>query len=97
MVPNKQVLEGSRLASLETEKIEEMLERESVDRISWIDTTQKLAGILTKKGVAADPLMQTLTKEAFEDKTEKGGLDWDNALQRQQTNDTARRNHHSMA
>ena len=48
--------------SLEIAKIKEMLERESVHRISWIDTNQQLSDILTKKGVAADPLVQTLNK-----------------------------------
>ena len=62
VVSNKQFPKGSRLASLEIAKIKEMLERESVHRISWIDTTQQLADILTKKGVAADPLVQTLNK-----------------------------------
>ena len=65
IIANKQFPKGSRLAALEIAKIKEMLETEKVYRISWIDTTQQLADILTKRGVAADPLLRTLNTGSF--------------------------------
>ena len=65
IVSNKKFPKGSRLASLEVAKIKEMIERNQVYRVTWLDTSHQLADILTKRGVAAEPLVRTMNDGRF--------------------------------
>ena len=65
IVSNKKFPKGSRLASLEVAKIKEMIERNQIHRVTWIDTSHQLADILTKRGVAAESLVKTMNDGRF--------------------------------
>ena len=65
IMSNKQFPKGSRLAVLEIAKIKEMMDQKKVDNISWVDTAHQLADVLTKRGVAVEPLVETINKGRF--------------------------------
>ena len=50
---------------IDSAKIREMLERKEVENIQWISTDLQLADVLTKRGVAKSPLLNTLEEGKF--------------------------------
>ena len=61
---SKQNQRGGRV-QIDSAKIREMLERKEVENIQWISTDLQLADVLTKRGVAKSPLLNTLEEGKF--------------------------------
>ena len=62
---NKKFPKGSRLASIEVAKIKEMIENKQVSKVSWVDTDHQMADVLTKRGVGAEVLVNTIKDGRF--------------------------------
>ena len=62
---NKKFPKGSRLASIQIAKIKEMTENKQVSKVSWVDTYHQMADVLTKRGVGAEVLVNTIKDGRF--------------------------------
>ena len=65
IMSNKKFPKGSRLASIEVAKIKEMIENKQVSKVSWVDTDHQMADVLTKRGVGAEVLVNTIEDGRF--------------------------------
>ena len=65
IMSNKKFPKGSRLASIEVAKIKEMIENKQVSKVSWVDTDHQMADVLTKRGVGAEVLVNTIKDGRF--------------------------------
>ena len=55
----------SRLASLEIARIKEMKDLKMIESIHWLDTTQQLGDVFTKRGASTEAIIQTIEKGKF--------------------------------
>ena len=55
----------SRLAALEIARIKEMKDQKMIESVHWIDTTQQLGDVFTKRGASTEAIIQTISKGKF--------------------------------
>ena len=55
----------SRLAALEIARIKEMKDQRMIETIHWIDTTQQLGDVFTKRGASTEAIIKTIEKGKF--------------------------------
>ena len=60
----------------ENRKKDDLLNKEKVQRINWLDTNLQLEDILTKRGIVLEPIVKTLNNGSFLQMEETQDRDW---------------------